>query len=94
MNNVKTLASIGLALAFAASASFAVPVDPDCTPEIAAKSAAVKSTVGVGGRYDAKEAAADSGQKAVGVEDKGPIEKSKGKNDPPSEKAEDVAKTS
>jgi hypothetical protein len=66
--------------------------DPDCTPEKAAKSAAAKSTVGVGGRCDAKEAAKDSGKKAVGVEDKGPIEKKKSKNDTPAEKAKDAIK--
>ena len=74
------------------SAAFAGIVDPDCTPEKAAKSAAAKSTVGVGGRCDAKEAAKDSGKKAAGVEDKGPLEKKKSKNDTPAEKAKDAAK--
>jgi hypothetical protein len=92
MNNVKTWSGIGLALAFAASAALAGPIDPDCTPEKAAKSAAAKSTVGVGGRCSAGEAAKDSGKKAVGVEDKGPIEKKKDKNDTPAEKAKDVVK--
>ncbi|MGX5218421.1 MULTISPECIES: hypothetical protein [Pseudomonas] len=41
-------------------------IDPDCTPEKAAKSAAMKATVGVGGRCDAKEAASDS----MGLDDK------------------------
>ena len=92
MNNVKTWSGIGLALAFAASAAFAGPIDPDCTPEKAAKSAAAKSTVGVGGRCSAGEAAKDSGKKAVGVEDKGPIEKKTNKNDTPAEKAKDAVK--
>ena len=92
MNNVKTWPGICLALAFAASAAFAGPIDPDCTPEKAAKSAAAKSTVGVGGRCSAGEAAKDSGKKAVGVEDKGPIEKKTSKNDTPAEKAKDVVK--
>jgi len=56
-------------------------VDPDCTPEMAAKSAAATTTVGVGGGSSPDEAAKDSGKKAVGVEDKGPIEKGKNKND-------------
>lgn len=66
-----------------ASASFttlAGPLDPDCTPEKAAKSAAAKSTVGVGGRCSAGEAAKDSAKRTAGVEDKGPLEK-KGKDD-------------
>lgn len=86
------IAAIGLALVLVSSAAFAGIVDPDCTPEKAAKSAAAKSTVGVGGRCDAKEAAKDSGKKAAGVEDKGPLEKKKSKNDTPIEKAKDAVK--
>lgn len=41
-------------------------LDPDCTAEKAAKSAAMKATVGVGGRCTAKEAMSDS----LGVDDK------------------------
>jgi hypothetical protein len=84
-------AACGLSLALLSSAAWAGIADPDCTPEKAAKSAAAKSTVGVGGRCDAKEAAKDSGKKAVGVEDKGPLEK-KSKNDTPVEKAKDAVK--
>jgi hypothetical protein len=85
------VAASALALTLLSSAAFAGIVDPDCTAEKAAKSAAAKSTVGVGGRCDAKEAAKDSGKKAAGVEDKGPIEKKKSKNDTPAEKAKDAA---
>ena len=46
----------------AASAALAGIVDPDCTAEKAAKSAAAKATVGVGGRCSAGEAAKDSGK--------------------------------
>jgi hypothetical protein len=46
--------------------------------------------VGVGGRCDPKEAAKDSGKKAAGVEEKGPIDKKKSKNDTPAEKAKDA----
>ena len=69
-------------------ASFALAgvVNPDCTAEKAAKSAAAKATVGVGGRCSPAEAAKDSGKKVVGVEDKGPIEKRKNKNNTPAEK--------
>jgi len=87
----KLIAASGLALALMSQAAFAGIADPDCTPEKAAKSAAAKSTVGVGGRCDAKETAKDSGKKAAGVDDKGPLEKKKSKNDTPAEKAKDAA---
>jgi hypothetical protein len=67
-------------------------VNPDCTAEKAAKSAATKATVGVGGRCSPAEAAKDSSKKAVGVEDKGPIEKRTSKNDTPGEKVKDAVK--
>ena len=86
----KLIAACGLALALLSSTAYAGPMDPDCTAEKAAKSAAAKSTVGVGGRCDPKEAAKDSGKKAAGVEEKGPIEKKKSKNDTPAEKAKDA----
>jgi len=89
----KLTAAASLTLTLFSSAAFAGIVDPDCTPEKAAKSAAAKSTVGVGGRCDAKETAKDSGKRAVGAEDKGPIEKQKHKNDTPAEKAKNVVKT-
>ena len=92
MNTKHLWAACGLSLNLLASAAFAGPIDPDCTPEKAAKSAAAKSTVGVGGRCDAKEAAKDSGKKAAGVEEKGPIEKKTSKNDTPAEKAMDAVK--
>ena len=92
MNPTQLMTSVGLSLALLSSTALAGPMDPDCTPEKAAKSAAAKSTVGVGGRCDAKEAAKDSGKKAAGVEDKGPIEKKKNKNDTPAEKAKDAVK--
>lgn len=61
-------------------------VNPDCTAEKAAKSAAAKATVGVGGRCSPAEAAKDTGKKVAGVEDKGPIKKATSKNDSPVEK--------
>jgi len=39
--------------------------DPDCTAEKAAKSTAMKATVGVGGRCSPAEAAKDSAKRAV-----------------------------
>jgi hypothetical protein len=86
------VAACAVALATFSSAAFAGIADPDCSPENAVKSAAAKSTVGIGGRCDAKEAAKDSSKKAVGVEDKGPIEKKKSKNDTPIDKAKDAVK--
>ena len=90
MNLTRLMTGVGLSLALLSSTALAGPMDPDCTPEKAAKSAAAKSTVGVGGRCDPKEAAKDSGKKAAGVEEKGPIEKQKKKNDTPAEKAKDA----
>lgn len=62
MRKLLLLASLGL---FCVNVQAGV-INPDCTAEKAAKSAAMKATVGVGGRCDAKEAAADS----VGLDDK------------------------
>jgi hypothetical protein len=75
-----------------ASTAYAGVVDPDGNAEKAAKSAATKATVGVGGRCSAGEAAKDSGKKAAGVEEKGPVEKRTSKNDTPAEKAKDAVK--
>jgi hypothetical protein len=55
--------------------ALAGPLDPDCTAEKAAKSAAAKATVGVGGRCSPAEAAKDSAKDAAGIDGKGPIEK-------------------
>ena len=84
----KLVAASGLALALLSSTHSPASSTPICTPEKAAKSAAAKATVGVGGRCDTKEAAKDSSKKAVGVEDKGPIEKKKSKNDGPAEQGQ------
>jgi hypothetical protein len=92
MNITQMIAGAGMTFTLAASTAFAGVVDPDCTAEKAAKSAATKATVGVGGRCSAGEAAKDSGKKAAGVEEKGPIEKKKSKNDTPAEKAKDAVK--
>jgi hypothetical protein len=61
--------------ATAAQLALAGPLDPDCTAEKAARSAATKATVGVGGRCDPKEAAADTAKRTTGIDDKGPVEK-------------------
>lgn len=66
-----------LILASTIYAPLALPgvLDPDCTAEKAAKSAAAKATLGVGGRCSPAEAAKDSAKKAAGIEGKGAIEK-------------------
>jgi hypothetical protein len=81
-----TLALLACAAVLQAGSAAAGIVNPDCTPEKAAKSAAAKATVGVGGRCSPAEAAKDSGKKVVGVEDKGPIKKATSKNNSPTEK--------
>ncbi|MEA3411164.1 MAG: hypothetical protein U9R74_06455 [Pseudomonadota bacterium] len=74
--NTGTLFSIAFAaLSLASTAASAGVVDPDCTAKKAAKSTAMKATVGVGGRCDAKEAAGDTARGAAGIEEKGPVEK-------------------
>jgi hypothetical protein len=64
-----------VAALFAASTLLSVgpaaagPLDPDCTAEKAAKSAAAKATVGVGGRCSPAEAAKDTAKGATGIGD-------------------------
>lgn len=81
-----------IVLALGASIGMAGVLDPNCTAEKAAKSAAAKSTVGVGGRCSPAEAAKDTAKDVAGIEDKGPVEKLTDKNDTPVEKATDAAK--
>jgi hypothetical protein len=70
INSLKSRLGLGLVLALAVTAVSAGPLDPDCTAEKAAKSAAAKATVGVGGRCDPKEAASDTAKKATNIDDK------------------------
>lgn len=51
---------LGLALIFNGSFAAAGPLDPDCTAEKAARRAATKATLGVGGRCTPAEAAKDT----------------------------------
>ena len=88
MKNMTRMAAT-LAAALAVQLALAGPIDPECTPEKAAKSTAAKATVGVGGRCDAKETASDTAKRTAGVEDKGPLEKRK--DDTPAEKAKSKA---
>jgi len=64
----KTITALALALSFTTGIAAAGALDPDCTAEKAAKSAAMKSTVGVGGRCSPKEAAADTAKRTTGVD--------------------------
>jgi hypothetical protein len=69
INSFKSRLGLGLAVALAVTAASAGPLDPDCTAEKAAKSAAAKATVGVGGRCDPKEAVHDTAKDATGIGD-------------------------
>jgi hypothetical protein len=75
MNKSRLSWAFGITLALSNTAAISGVLDPDCTAEKAAKSTAMKATVGVGGRCSPKEAASDMSKDAVGIEDKGPIEK-------------------
>ena len=81
------LMAFTLTLILSNSVIIAGVVDPDCNVEKAAKSVAMKATVGVGGRCKPMEAATDMGKDAVGIEDKGPIEKKRKKDDGLAKKA-------
>lgn len=63
-----TLTAVALVLSVASGATSAGVLDPDCTAEKAAKSAAMKTTVGVGGRCSPKEAAADTAKRKTGID--------------------------
>jgi hypothetical protein len=84
------LTSMTLGAAMYAQLALAGALDPECTAEKAGRSAATKATVGVGGRCSPAEAAKDSAKRTAGVEDKGPVEKRKSKNDTPAEKVKDA----
>ena len=91
MNSIKSRLGLGLAMALVATAVSAGPLDPDCTAEKAAKSAAAKATVGVGGRCDPKEAMHDTAKDATGIGDNDRKDKDdkKDKNDKDKDKDKD-----
>jgi hypothetical protein len=70
-----TLMTMILTVTMYANLALAGALDPDCTAEKAAKGAAAKATVGVGGRCSPAEAAKDSAKRSAGIKDKGPMEK-------------------
>jgi hypothetical protein len=75
MSKMKSIRALGLLFTIASLSANGGVLDPECTAEKAAKSTAMKATVGVGGRCSPKEAAVDTTKDAVGIKDKGPIEK-------------------
>lgn len=79
MNKMKFngLMAITLTLVLGSSSAIAGVVDPDCDAGDAAKSTAMKATVGAGGRCTPAEAAKDMTKEAVGIEDKGPLSRNK-----------------
>ena len=92
MNLTHLMTGVGLSLALLSSTALAGPMDPDCTPEKAAKSAAAKATVGVGGRCSPAEASKDTAKNVAGIEEKGAMEKRKNLNETLPEKAKDATK--
>lgn len=74
MSKRMKITGLMLGVAFGSQVAVGGIVDPDCTAEKAAKSTAMKATVGVGGRCSPAEAAKDTARDAVGMEEKGPIE--------------------
>jgi hypothetical protein len=84
--------TVGALLAAMAAVASAGPLDPDCTVEKAAKSAAAKATIGVGGRCDPKEALTDSAKDVVNIDDKGPLEERRDDKDKNKDKDKDKVK--
>jgi hypothetical protein len=80
MNVIAFALMFGLAINLGSAS--AGPLDPDCTAKKAAKSSAMKATVGVGGRCTPAEAASDTVRDAVGIEEKGPLEKKRDDDGP------------
>jgi hypothetical protein len=77
MTIAKRLAASALMLALIGTTATAGVLDPDCTAQKAAKGAAAKATVGVGGRCSPAEAAKDTAKrtadgKGKAAADKGP----------------------
>ena len=81
------LMAITLTLVLGNSSVIAGMVDPDCDAGDAVRSTAMKATVGVGGRCTPAESAKDMTKEAVGIEDKGAIEKRRNKDEGLAKKA-------
>jgi len=65
---------LGLVLVLFSTTAVGGVLDPDCNAKNAAKSTAMKATVGIGGRCSPKEAATDTAKDIVGINKK-PLEK-------------------
>lgn len=63
------LADLALAWLLVPVSASAGVLDPDCTPQKAAKGAAAKATIGVGGRCKPGETVKDTAKRAVGADD-------------------------
>lgn len=81
-----TITILAALFSLLSSASNAGALKPDCTAKKAGKSAAMKATVGIGGRCSPADAAKDSAKGAAGIEEKGVL-KDKGKKKDKSKKA-------
>ncbi|GAB3343340.1 hypothetical protein [Marilutibacter aestuarii] len=68
MNTQMWLTGLSLAVVLAFVPAHAGVLDSHCTPAKAAKSAAAKATVGVGGRCDAKETLKDTADDAIDLD--------------------------
>ena len=69
MNRTLVATLFAASTLFTALPATAGPLDPDCTAEKAAKSAATKAAVGVGGRCSPAEAAKDTAKDVTGIGD-------------------------
>ena len=69
MNRTLVAAFFAACSLFTTLPTTAGPLDPDCTAEKAAKSAATNATVGVGGRCSPAEAAKDTAKRATDIGD-------------------------
>jgi len=75
--NFNGLIAVTLVFIFSSSASIADMLDPDCDAGNAAKSAAMKATIGFGGKCTPAEAAKDMTKDAVGIDDNGFLKNNK-----------------
>ena len=77
---LKLIPGLTISCLLTASSVYAGVVNPDCTPGKAAKGAAMKATVGVGGRCDFEETAKDPLEKQKKEQD-GPLHQDKADKD-------------
>jgi hypothetical protein len=79
MNIAKRASTTALMLTLIGATAIATPIakagvlDPECTAQKAAKGAAAKATVGIGGRCSPAEAAKDTAKRTAGGVDQGAV---------------------